>query len=119
MNEKLLDCTINNVSIATEDADEVADIQSVDVNSIFAEDCRSFGGEWLSKQALDDSGLPDFLSQEINNEVVENHIAIEVVPRTSYLCPLGTQYKYRGWYIHHRNWKQVAGLLARVRCVRF
>jgi len=81
LNERLLDCTINNVSLATEDADEVADIQSVDVNSIFTEDCRSFGGEWLSKQALDDSGLPDFLSQEINNEVVEKHIAIEVVSR--------------------------------------
>ena len=80
LKEKLLDCTIESIPIVQEDAD----IQSVDVNSIFNEDCRSFGGEWLSKQALDDCGLSDFLSQKVNDEIVEKHIAIEVIPRTSY-----------------------------------
>jgi transposase len=45
------------------------------------EDSRSFGGEWLSKQAFDECGLSDFLSREIDNDVIEKHIAIEVISR--------------------------------------
>ena len=81
LNEKLLDCTINSVPTVREVIPENTDIQKVDVNSISNEDSRSFGGEWLSKQILDDCGLSGFLSQEINNDVIEKHIAIEVISR--------------------------------------
>ena len=81
LNEKLLDCTINSVPDVREEIPEDTDIQKVDVNSIFNEDSRSFGGEWLSKQILDDCGLSGFLSQEIENDVIEKHIAIEIISR--------------------------------------
>jgi hypothetical protein len=81
LNEKLLDCTINSVPIIRDEIPEDTDIQKVDVKSILNEDSRSFGGEWLSKQVFDDCGLSDFLSQKISNDVIEKHIAIEVISR--------------------------------------
>jgi transposase len=81
LNEKLLDCTINSVPTVRDEISEFTYIQKIDVNSILNEDSRSFGGEWLSKQAFDDCGLSGFLSQEINNEVIEKHIAIEILSR--------------------------------------
>jgi transposase len=81
LNDKLLDCTINQAPTIREKTIEETDIQKVDINSIFHEDSRSFGGEWLSKQIFDDCGLSDFLSHQINNEVIEKHIAIEVISR--------------------------------------
>jgi len=81
LNEKLLDCTIAPVAAVVEETSENTDIQMVDVSSISNEDSRSFGGEWLSKQIFDACGLPDLLSQEIDNEVIEKHIAIEVISR--------------------------------------
>jgi transposase len=85
LNEKLLDCNLNVVPTACEDVKpsppEATDIQKVDVNSISNEDSRSFGGEWLSKQIFDDCGLSDFLFQEIHNDVIEKHIALEVISR--------------------------------------
>jgi transposase len=53
----------------------------VDVNSISNEDSRTFGGEWLSKQMLDASGLPDVLSRCIENEEAEKLIAVEIISR--------------------------------------
>jgi hypothetical protein len=84
LNEKLLDCNINSVPGVREEVSEIpeeTDIQKVDVNSILNEDSRSFGGEWISKQILDHCGLSGFLSQEINNDVIEKHIAIEILSR--------------------------------------
>jgi len=81
LNEKLLDCTVNPVSTVKQETLEDTDIRKVDVNSILNEDSRSFGGEWLSKQVFDDCGLSDFLSQEINNDLIEKHIAIEIISR--------------------------------------
>jgi hypothetical protein len=83
LNEKLLDCNINSVPTIRDEVpvSEDTDIQKVDVNSILNEDCRTFGGEWLSKQILDDCALSGFLSQEINNDVIEKHIAIEIISR--------------------------------------
>jgi hypothetical protein len=81
LNEKLLDCSIDSVPVVREELSEYTDIQKVDITSILNEDSRSFGGEWLSKQIFDDCGLSDFLSQEINNEVIEKQIAIEIISR--------------------------------------
>jgi hypothetical protein len=81
LNEKLLDCTLHTEPAVREERLEYTDIRKVDVNSILNEDSRSFGGEWLSKQMFDDIGLSGFLSQEINNEMLEKQIAIEVLSR--------------------------------------
>jgi len=81
LNEKLLDCTINVASPDIEEKPENSDIRKVDINSIIHENSRTFGGEWLSKQMLDDCGLPDFLSQNIDNKEVEKMIAIEIISR--------------------------------------
>jgi len=81
LNEKLLDCTLHLESESREEISENADIQKVDINSIFNEDSRSFGGEWLSKQIIDDCGLSDFLSQNINNADIAKQIEIEVISR--------------------------------------
>ena len=81
LNEKLLDCTLHLEPVSREETSEDTEIQKVDINSIFNEDSRSFGGEWLSKQIIDDCGLSDFLSQNINNEVIEKHIEIEIISR--------------------------------------
>ncbi|MDR0230968.1 MAG: IS1634 family transposase [Dysgonamonadaceae bacterium] len=81
LNEKLLDCVIDNVPIVKDDIQENIDIQKVDINSISNEDSRNFGGEWLCKQIFDDCGLSDFLSQEIDNDEIEKQIAIEVISR--------------------------------------
>jgi transposase len=82
-NEKLLDCSLHVVPTAHEEGSpsEATDIRKVDVNSIYNEDSQSFGGEWLSKQIFDECGLSGFLSQNINNKVLEKHIAIEVISR--------------------------------------
>jgi hypothetical protein len=81
LSEKLLDCSTQSVPVMNGKMSESTDIQKVDVNSISNDDSRSFGGEWLCKQIFDDCGLPNLLSQEINNEVVEKHMAIEVISR--------------------------------------
>jgi len=81
LNEKLLDCPPNSVPTVREEISEETDIQKVDINSISNEDSRSFGGEWLSMQILDDCGLSGFLSQEINNDLLEKQIAIEIISR--------------------------------------
>jgi len=81
LNEKLLDCTLNSVPTVREETTEATDIQKVDINSLLNEDNRSFGGEWLSKQVFDDCELSGFLSENMNNEVLEKHIAIEVISR--------------------------------------
>ena len=60
---------------------ENTDIQKVDVNSIIYEDSRTFGGEWLSKQMLDDCGLSGFLSQNIAKEEMRKLIAAEIISR--------------------------------------
>ena len=84
LNEKLLDCTIASASPAGKDNDEISenpDIRKVDIQSITHEDSRSFGGEWLSKQMLDSSGLSHFLSQNIDNEDIEKLISVEIISR--------------------------------------
>ena len=81
LNEKLLDCPPNSVPTVREEISEETDIQKVDINSVSNEDSRSFGGEWLSSQILDDCGLSGFLSQEINNDLIEKQIAIEIISR--------------------------------------
>jgi transposase len=63
------------------DIPDIPDIQQVDINSIFNEDCRSFGGEWLSKQMLDSCGLSHFLSQNIDNEEMMELISAEIISR--------------------------------------
>ena len=84
LNEKLLDCT---VSAASPDRDEDlentegADIQKVDVNSVICEDSRTLGGEWLSKQMIDDCGLTEFLLQNIDNEEMRKLIEVEIISR--------------------------------------
>ena len=81
LQEKLLDCTVPTVSPFVETESENRDIRPVDINSIENEDSRTFGGEWLSKQMLDDCGLSNFLSQNIGNEDVEKLIELEVISR--------------------------------------
>jgi len=88
LHEKLLDCTIDSTPPlppdsppAIEDGAENQDIQQVDVNSISNEDSRSFGGEWLSLQMLDSSGLSHFLSQNINNPAMEKLLSVEIISR--------------------------------------
>jgi len=81
LNEKLLDCTTASASPAVKEHSENLDIQKVDIHSISNEDSRSFGGEWLSKQMLDSSGLSHFLSQIIDNEDIEKLISAEIISR--------------------------------------
>jgi len=81
LHERLLDCTPVATSPSTDVEVENTDIRQVDINSITHEDSRSFGGEWLSKQMLDNSGLTGFLSQHIADEEMEKWIAIELISR--------------------------------------
>jgi transposase len=83
LNEKLLDCTTSAASPAIEEEQERenSDIQKVDINSIIYENSRTFGGEWLCKQMLDDCGLSEFLSQNTNNEEIAKLIAVEIISR--------------------------------------
>jgi hypothetical protein len=86
LHEKLLDCGTLVVAASPDRVEEPksaekTDIQKVDVNSIVYEDSRTFGGEWLSCQMLDESGLPGFLSQTMDNEEMEKWIAIEIISR--------------------------------------
>jgi len=84
LNERLLDCKVAAVSPAKDETSEEVentDIRKVDVNSIIHDDSRTFGGEWLSKQMLDSSGLSVFLSQNISNEVLEKRIETEIISR--------------------------------------
>ena len=82
LHEKLLDCReIQKVDIEENANSENRDLQKVDINSITTEDSRSFGGEWLSKQMLDDCRLSDFLSQNIENEEMAKLIESEILSR--------------------------------------
>jgi transposase len=81
LHEKLLDCTGLSASPLSKDTPEDSDIRKVDINSISNEDSRTFGGEWLSKQMLDASGLPDVLSQNMAHEEMEKLIAVEIISR--------------------------------------
>ena len=81
LNEKLLDCTLDSAPPAIEETPENLDIQRVDINSICNEDSRSFGGEWLSGQMLDSSGLSDFISQNMDNEEMSKLISLEIISR--------------------------------------
>jgi len=81
LNERLLDCTINADTSSIDEEPENRDIRKVDVNSIIHEDSRTFGGEWLSKQMLDDCGLSGFLSQNIDNEYMVKWISAEIISR--------------------------------------
>ena len=84
LNEKLLDCITDTTPPAIEAEEEISencDIQKVDVNSISNEDSRSFGGEWLSQQMLDNSGLSDFLSQNIASGEMAKLVSVEIISR--------------------------------------
>ena len=96
LHEKLLDCTtatvpsvpsvpsvppVPPVASAKDENEEISDVRQVDINSITNEDSRSFGGEWLSKQMLDSCGLSDFLSQNMDNEVMAGLISVEIISR--------------------------------------
>ena len=81
LNEKLLDCKVNTDFSNIDEDIETSDIRKIDINSIIQEDCRSFGGEWLSKQMFDSCGLTKFLSNHINNEEEEKLIATEIISR--------------------------------------
>jgi hypothetical protein len=84
LNEKLLDCTIKSASESieyNEEYPERQDVRRVDINSISHEDSRTFGGEWLSKQMLESSGLSDFLTQRIDDTEMEKLIAVEIISR--------------------------------------
>ena len=81
LNEKLLDCTAVSASPVIDEEAENCDIRKVDINSIHHEDSRTFGGEWLSKQMLDDCGLSGYLSHNIENEEIEKLIAVEIISR--------------------------------------
>jgi hypothetical protein len=81
IHEKLLDCTTGSSPVAREENGEESDIQQVDINSISNEDSRSFGGEWLSNQMIDSSGLPQFLSCTIDDEEMVKLITVEVISR--------------------------------------
>ena len=81
LHEKLMDCRIESVAPEVKEAGVNADIRKVDVNSIENEESRTFGGEWLSKQMLNDCGLNGFLSQYIEDESVEKQIEAEIISR--------------------------------------
>jgi hypothetical protein len=92
LNERLLDCKAYSDSSAIDkkpnekpaeepEKSENPDIQKVDVNSIVHEDSRTFGGEWLSKQMIDQCGLSGFLSENIDNEEMRKLIEIEIISR--------------------------------------
>jgi hypothetical protein len=83
-NEKLLDCTISVMSPETvkeTESAKITDIQKVDINSIIFEESRTFGGEWLSKQMLDNCGLSEFLSQNTDNEEMKKLMEVEIISR--------------------------------------
>ena len=79
LHERLLDCTFSPASPVMEDEPEHPDIRKVDINSVIHEDSRTFGCEWLCRQAPDDCGLSGFLSQDTGNEEIEKLIAIEII----------------------------------------
>ena len=84
LNEKLLDCITDTTPPAIEDEEENlenCDIQKVDVNSIYNEDSRSFGGEWLSLQMLESSGLFDFLLQNMSDKEMAKLVSVEIISR--------------------------------------
>jgi transposase len=84
MNEKLMDCTLKSAVPADRDNEEKPekqDIQKVDINSMFNEDSRSFGGEWLCRQMVDSCGLPHLLSQHIDNEEMVKLMSVEIISR--------------------------------------
>jgi len=81
LNEKLLDCSAHLPFPSPEDNPDNTDIQKVDVNTLFNEDSRSFGGEWLSWQMLDSCGLSHFLSQNEDREEMANLISVEIISR--------------------------------------
>jgi hypothetical protein len=81
LNEKLLDCTTDTDCVSIEEEPANPDIRKVDINSIVHEDSRTFGGEWLSKQMLDDCALSGFLSNNIGNAELEKWIALEIISR--------------------------------------
>jgi len=81
LNEKLLDCTVNTDSSGIDGEFVNRDIMKVDINSILHEESRTFGGEWLSQQMLDDCGLSEFLSQNIDNKEILKCISAEIISR--------------------------------------
>lgn len=81
MHEKLLDCAIAAAAPEAKAAAEKADIQKVDISSLENEDSRTFGGEWLSKQMLDECGLSAFLSEHIADEDAEKRVEAEIIAR--------------------------------------
>jgi hypothetical protein len=81
LNERLLDCTVSTDSSVIDEEPANRDIRQVDINSMINEDSRTFGGEWLSKQMIDDCGLTGFLSQNIYNEYIAKLISAEIISR--------------------------------------
>ena len=81
LHEKLLDSKIETAAPEVKEDQVKADIRKVDVNSIENEDSRTFGGEWLSKQMLDDCGLNGFLSQHMEDEETAKLTEAEIISR--------------------------------------
>jgi hypothetical protein len=81
LKENLLDCKIEVVAPEKKSNREYSEVRTVDLNSISSEDSRTFGGEWLSKQMLDQSGLHDFLTKKTDNEKMLKLIETAIISR--------------------------------------
>ena len=81
LHERLLDCTPHAISSVIDEEPDNSDIRQVDINSIVHEDSRTFGGEWLSKQMLDECGLSGFLLRNTGNEEMGKCMEVEIISR--------------------------------------
>ena len=87
LHEKLLERKIESAAAEVKESGVNADIRRVDVNSIANEEIRTFGGEWLSEQMLDDCGPSGFQSQHIEDEEMEKRVESEILSRTVHPTP--------------------------------
>jgi len=55
------------------------DYQTIDINSLEEEDIREIGAEWLSRQAIDLSGLPLYLREKGYSEYQVNTMLISLI----------------------------------------
>jgi transposase len=62
------------------------DIQQVDLSSAEMEDVREVGTEWLCKQAIDELGLSEFLTQLGWSKTQVENALIHIISKASYPC---------------------------------
>lgn len=63
----------------TDESFDTRDYHTIDINSLEEEDIREIGAEWLSKQAIDLSGLPVYLRGEGYSEYQVNTMLISLI----------------------------------------